>query len=65
MQLCSRICWFEDNRIDPIDRRKSTKHDRGDVALWKFNEDTQYFFCIATQLQFQSASIIADLSNAE
>ena len=18
MQLCSRICWFEDNRIDPI-----------------------------------------------
>ena len=65
MQLCSRICWFEDNRIDPIDRRKSTKHERGDVALWKFNEDTQYFFCIATQLQFQSASIIADLSNAE
>jgi hypothetical protein len=65
MQLCSRICWFEDNRIDPIDRRKSTKHERGDVTLWKFNEDTQYFFCIATQLQFQSASIIADLSNAE
>jgi hypothetical protein len=65
MQLCSRICWFEDNRIDPIDRRKSTKHERGDVTLWKFNANTQYFFCIATQLQFRCSSIIADLSNAE
>jgi hypothetical protein len=40
MQWCSRICWFEDNRIDPIDRRKWTKHERGDVTLWKFNVNT-------------------------
>ncbi len=65
MQLCSRIGWFEDNRIDSIDRRKSTEHERGDATLWKFNENTQYFFCIATQLQFRCSSINADLSNAE
>ncbi len=38
-----RICWFEDNRIDSSDRRKSTEHEWGDVTLWKFNENTQYF----------------------
>ncbi len=65
MQLCSRICWFEDNHIDSIDWRKSMEHERGDVTLWKFNENTQYFFCIATQLQFRCSSINADLSNAE
>ncbi len=43
MQLCSRICWVEDNRIDSIDRRKSTENERDDVTLWKFNENTQYF----------------------
>ncbi len=57
MQLCSRICWFEDNRIDSIDRRRSTEHERGDVTLWKFNENTQFI------LHCYTASILMLFNN--
>ncbi len=68
MQLCSWICWLEENRIDSIDHRKSTEHERGNEVMslcGNTMKTLNMFYCIATQLQFRCSSIIADLSNAE